>query len=398
MVDAPFLDFFLLLQDYGVPLSMQYPLDFRHALEQGLVRNLDELFLLLRLIVVKKAEHMDAFERAFALYFFDIDIPAVAEGDPALLDTHQFQEWLRQAIARQEITGPIWKLDAEELIRKFWETLRAQLERHDGGKRWIGTGGSSPFGHSGQPQPGVRVHGPGGNRSAIKAIGQRSYIDYAAGNSLSGSNLRQALEALRRLRPAGAHTELDIDATIRQSARSGDIELVFARGLRDKIRVMLLIDNGGSSMQPHVELTRLLFSKLSDRFQELKTYFFHNAVYGRVYADARHSHTWPTHKLLQAPRETRVIFVGDASMAPEELVAPYGSLAFDDETPEPGEVWLQRFRTRFSHAVWLNPIPRAHWEPHYGTWTLNRIRAIFPMEDLSLEGIRRAVEQLNRPE
>lgn len=392
-----FTDFFQLLQNYGVPISLQYMLEFQAGLEKGLVRNIDQLFLFLRLNVVKKAEQMDAFERAFALYFFDIDIPDVAEGDPALFDTHQFQEWLRRAIARNQITGPIWKMSREELMRKFWETLREQLEKHDGGNRWVGTGGSSPFGHSGMPQPGVRVHGPGGNRSAIKAIGQRNYIDYAASNSLKGSNMRQALATLKQLKPSGAHTELNLDQTIRATARNGgDIELVLDKGLRDKITVMLLIDNGGMSMLPHVDLTRLLFDKLKDRFKELKTYYFHNTIYRQVFADPQHLQRVFTDKLLQASPETRVIFVGDASMAPEELVSPFGSISFEAETHQPSLYWLERFKTRFPHLVWLNPLPKETWERVYGNWTLNTIRERIQMEDLTLNGIKKAVDYLNR--
>lgn len=393
---ALYLDFFQLLRTYGVPISLQYIMEFYTGLEKGLVRNLDELFLLLRLTCVKKVEQMDAFERAFALYFFDIDIPEVAEGDPALLNTRQFQEWLRQAIARKEITGPLWKLDRDELIRKFWETLKAQLERHDGGKRWVGTGGASPFGHSGMPQPGVRVHGPGGNRSAIKAIGERQYIDYAASNSLQGSNIRQALAALKQLKPSGAPHELDMPETIRQTAlNGGEIELVLARELRDKIRVLVLIDNGGSSMLPHVALTRLLFEKLSDRFQDLKTCYFHNTVYEYVFADPRHRERLATEKLLQMAKDTRLIIVGDASMAPEELMSPGGSLYFEDESPLPSLLWLQKLKERFAHAVWLNPIPRTYWEGSYGAWTLQKIRELFEMQDLTLQGIKQAVDALN---
>lgn len=395
--DPLFIDFFELLRDYGVPLSLQYTIEFYQGLEKGLVRNLDELFLFLRLTTVKRAEHMDAFERAFAYYFFDVDIPAVAEGDPALLETHQFREWLRKAIENKEISGPIWQLNAEELIKKFWETLREQMKRHDGGKRWIGTGGASPFGHSGMPQPGVRVHGPGGGRSAIKAIGDRNYIDYADSNSLKGSNLRQALGALRQLKPSGAYTELDIDATISQTARNGgEIELMFRRDLRDKITVTLLIDNGGMSMLPHVDLTRLLFEKLRDRFKELKTLYFHNTVYDWVFEDARHTRRLPTTKLLQQNPETRLIIIGDASMAPEELMGARGSLYFEDESPTPSLDWLHSLRERFTHSVWLNPLPHDSWHGPYGAWTLHQIREIFRMEDLSLKGIKQAVEWLNR--
>lgn len=392
-----FVDFFELLKDYGVPVSMQYLMDFYRGLEKGLVRNVDDLFVFLRLNVVKKVEHMDAFERAFAYYFFDIDIPQVAEGDPAVLNTRQFQEWLRQAVERNEIQGPIWQLDREELIRKFWDTLREQMERHDGGNRWVGTGGSSPFGHSGMAQPGMRVHGPGGNRSAFKAIGNRNYIDYAATNSLKGSNIRQALASLKQLKASGAYTDLDLDATIERTAHNGgEIDFVFARELRDKISVVLLIDNGGSSMLPHVHLTRLLFDKLQDRFKDLKTYYFHNTLYSWVYTNPRHSQRMATAKLLQRSRETRFIYVGDASMAPEELIYEYGSLYFEDEELTPSIHWLQQLQARFEHSVWLNPIPKEYWSRAYGAWTIAKIREVFHMEDLTLQGIKRAVEHLNR--
>lgn len=392
-----FLDFFELLREYGVPISLQYIMEFNQGFQKGLARNLDELFLLLRLCVVKKAEQMDAFERAFALYFFGIDIPNVAEGDSELLNTYQFQEWLRQAIERNEITGPVWKLKPDELIRKFWETIRQQLERHDGGNRWVGTGGSSPFGHSGMAQPGVRVYGPGGNRSALKAIGERNYIDYAASNSLRGSNIRQALAALKQLKPAGSLSELNLDQSIRQTAQNGgEIELIFKRDLKDKISVTLLIDNGGMSMLPHVDLTRLLFDKLKDRFKELKTYYFHNTIYTHVFEDPRHLKRLATAKLLQQSKETRLIIVGDASMSPDELVSAYGSLHFGDESALPSIHWLQQLKERFRHSVWLNPIAREHWQMSYGTWTLNQIREIFQMEDLTLSGIKRAVDYLQR--
>lgn len=385
-----------MLQDYGIPISMQYLMDFYDGLEKGLVRNLDELFIFARLNFIKKVEHMDAFERAFAFYFFDVDIPNVSQGDPEVFNTRQFQEWLRNAISRKEIPKNFWKMSRDELMKKFWETIREQMERHDGGNRWVGTGGSSPFGHSGLPQPGVRVHGPGGNRSAIKAIGERNYIDYSATNSLQGSNIRHALAALKKLKPSGAYTELDIDETIDKTSKNGgEIELVFERELKDKISVILMIDNGGYSMMPYVETTRTLFEKLKDRFKELKTYYFHNTIYEKVFEDARHSKRISTKKLLQKSAETRVIIIGDASMAPEELVYQYGSLYFEDENIVPSIEWLKKFKERFKHIVWLNPILKDSWEVAYGSWTINKIREVFQMEDLTLNGIKRAVDYLN---
>lgn len=397
VAQAPLLPFFYLLQDYGVPMSAQYMLDTYQGLSRGLVHNLDELFVFLRLNIVKKVEYMDAFERAFAFYFFDLDIPAVAEGDPAIVDTHQFQNWLRNAIEKKEIPQNFWQMDRDALIQKFWETLKEQMERHDGGSKWVGTGGSSPFGHSGHAQPGVRVHGPGSNRAAIKAIGERHYIDYASSHSLKGSNIRQALSALKALKPSGAYTALDLEGTLHQTARNGgEIELVFQRELKDKISVILLIDNGGRSMMSHVDLTRLLFEKLQDRFKSLTTYYFHNTLYGRVYRDPHHQQVFSTEKLLQANPQTRVIVVGDASMAPEELMYSAGSLYFEDEESTPSIDWLQRLAQRFPHSVWLNPLPESHWQTRYSAWTLHRIREIFAMEELSLNGIKKAVDHLNR--
>lgn len=398
MASPPLLRFFYLLQTYGVPLSTQYLLDLYTGIDKGLVHNLDELFVFLRLNLIKKVEYMDAFERAFAFFFFDVDIPEVAENDPALFDTHQFQKWLQNAIEKKEIPRQFWQLGREALMQKFWETLRKQMERHDGGNKWIGTGGSSPFGHSGAlAQPGVRVHGPGQHQAAIKAIGARHYIDYASSNSLTGSNMRQALGALKALKPSGAYTALHMEDTLRKTAQNGgEIDLVFHREERDKIAVILLIDNGGRSMLPHVEHTRLLFEKMQDRFQSLQTYYFHNTLYGKVYKDPRHRQVQPTLKLLQANPETRLIVVGDASMAPEELMYARGSLYFEDEEPTPSIYWLEAFQKRFAHRIWLNPIPAPYWKAPHGAWTLHQIQRFFPMEDLSLTGIKKAVDRLNR--
>ena len=392
-----FIGFFYVLKEYDIPISMQYMLDFYAGLEKGLVRNLDELFIFLRLNFVKKAEHMDAFERAFAFYFFDIDIPNVSEGDTALFDTLQFQEWLRKAVQNKDIPQNFWNMSRDELLKKFWETLREQMERHDGGSKWVGTGGSSPFGHSGAAQPGVRVHGPGGNRSAIKAIGERNYIDYAATNALQGTNIRQALVALKALKPSGAYTELDIAATIKKTAvNGGEIEFVFERELRDKLSVTLLIDNGGMSMLPYVDLTRLLFDKLKDRFKELNTYYFHNTIYGHVFEDSQHNKRINTEKILQKSAETRVIMIGDASMAPAELVSQYGNRYFYDQDSEPSIDWLKKLKERFKHVVWLNPISKERWDFAYGAWTIKQIRSVFQMEDLTLNGIKKAVDYLNK--
>jgi len=380
-----FLDGFILqLRDYGIPVSLTDSLDFYRGMERGLAPDLDSLFLFARLCFVRRVEHMDSYERAFAFHFYGIDLPRVAEGDPELLNTPQFRQWLKEAIRKGELPPQaLWTFPAGELMKRFWETVKKQMEEHHGGSRWIGTGGNSPFGHSGNSQGGVRVHGEGGKLSAS--------------NVLSGANLAQALTSLKKLSPAGARDQLDLDATIHESARNGgEIELVFRRDLLDRIEVVLLIDNGGSSMLPHVDLTRLLFAKVRDRIKRCTTYFFHNTVYGAVYKDAQRRRPLATPELLKRSPDTRLLIVGDASMAPEELLYASGSLYFDDGDAESSLRWLERLRDRFRHTVWLNPIPKELWPQVYGRATIQRIGEVFPMEDLTLGGIKRAVTWLTR--
>ena len=393
--------FILCLREYGVPVSMTDAINFYRGMERGLAPDMDSLFLFARLSFVRRVEHMDAYERAFAFHFYGIDLPRVAEGDPELLNTPQFRDWLRNAIRKGELPPhALWTLPPDELMKRFWDTVRKQTEAHHGGSRWVGTGGNSPFGHSGNASGGVRVDAPGaeaGRRSALKVIGERRYIDYSDDTNLKGANLSQALASLKSLKPSGPRDELDLDATIYQSARNGgEIDLVFRRALLDKIQVVLLIDNGGTSMLPHVDLTRLLFGKIRDRFKRLDTYFFHNTIYGSVYKDPQRRIPLPTAKLLQRTPETRVLILGDASMAPEELVYPGGAITWGADDHESSLRWLERLRDRFRHTVWLNPIPKELWPEAYGRTTIKRISEVFRMEDLTLGGIKRAVEHLNR--
>jgi hypothetical protein len=394
-------DFILRLREYGVPVSLTDAIDFYQGMERGLAPDLDSLFLFARLAFVRRVEHVDSYERAFAFHFYGIDLPRVAAGDPELFNTPQFREWLKAAIREGELPPhALWTFPPDELMKRFWETMRKQTEAHHGGSRWIGTGGNSPFGHSGNASGGVKFDpagGAAGRRSALKVIGERRYIDYSDDNTLSHANLSQALASLKSLKPAGPRDQLDLDATIYESAKNGgEIELVFRRDLLDRIEVVLLIDNGGTSMLPHVDLTRLLFAKVRDRFKRRDTYFFHNTIYGSVYKDPQRRNPFPVEKLLQRSPETRLLILGDASMAPEELLYPGGAITWGDEDAEPSIRRLERLRDRFRHSVWLNPIPKENWPEAYGRTTMKRIGEIFRMEDLTLGGIKRAVEWLSR--
>ena len=392
----PFLGFVYLLREYAIFAGMTQVLDLFKGLEKGLARDLDSLFLLARLIFVKRPDQLDRFERAFFKYFYDLELPRVAEGDPELIRTKEFRQWLEKAIQRGEIPrSALWSMSAQDLMKRFWDTVRQQMEAHHGGNRWVGTGGTSPFGHSGFSERGIRVFGQSGRRSAFKVMGDRRYVQYDSGNTLKGENMRQALGSLKRMVPVGAEDELDLDETIRKTCRNGgDIDLAFRRRELDRLKLVVLIDNGGSSMWPFVELTQLLFSKIKDRFKECLTYYFHNTIYDVVYKDSRRREALPLNRLLSLSRETRVFIVGDACMAPEELMAPFGSISFQHENAQPSIERLQAISERFPHAVWLNPVPREEWSTTHGAWTLSQIKGLFQMQDLTLRGIKQAVEYM----
>ncbi|MBI2423733.1 MAG: hypothetical protein HYV27_12960 [Candidatus Hydrogenedentes bacterium] len=396
--NALFVDFVLLLRDYGVPASPKDLLELNAGLVKGIVHSLDDLFVFSRLVFVRRVEHMDAFERAFCFYFYGIDVPAVAEDDYALFHTKQFREWLEEQIASGELPRKaIWHYDPEELMKKFWDTLKEQMEEHHGGSKWIGQKGNSPFGHSGNAERGVRVQGQSGNRSALKVIGDRRYIAYSDKQQLREENLRQALESMKHLKNEGPRDLLNLNKTIYETSRNGgEIELVFERDLRDKISVVLLIDNGGYSMTPFAEITRILFSKLHERFEDMETYYFHNTVYEKVYSDFRRLRAAPTEKILQKREDTRIVFVGDATMAPEELESWGGSItSYGGRAQKPSMYWLGRFADRFKHSCWLNPIPKESWPNTYGAFTLTKIRQCFHMEDMTLGGIKGMVNFLS---
>ncbi len=234
------------------------------------------------------------------------------------------------------------------------------------------------------------------NRSALSVIANRRYVAYADTNTLKAANLSQALESMKHMKDVGAHTVLNLDETIRSTARNGgEIDLVFDRELHDRTSVVLLIDNGGYSMDPFVDITRLLFSKLHERFEDIQTYYFHNTIYQNVWIDYRRMKKYATEQLLQRNPETRFVIFGDATMAPEELELPYGSLYHYARESQPSMYWLQRIADRFRHSVWLNPIARQAWDTTYGSWTLNRIRQVVHMEDMTLGGVKGMVEFLS---
>jgi uncharacterized protein len=383
------------LKAAGIPVSIQYVMELYRALRLGLASSLDQLFLLARLIFVKKVEHFDIFEQIFASFFLGRQSASEALDWEEILAQKPFQEWLRDQIVNGGLSlDEIREFDTEDLLRRFWETILRQQGEHRGGNTWVGTGGRSPFGHGGRAAGGIRVYGKGLWGTAQKVIDSRNYINYSERSAFSAENLRQVLLSLKSLRPLGPQTDLDVEATIAQTAKNGgEIELVFRRELRNRTRLTVLLDNGGYSMTPYIPLVKNVFQKIRGIFREVKFYYFHNCIYGEVYQDPPRTCPLPWEKLLSEPRNTRLIIIGDANMAPAELMAAYGSLGMASTVRKPGWEWLQELKHAFPASVWLNPIKKGRWD--YESPTIRRVQLIFQMEDLTLGGIKNAVNYLN---
>jgi uncharacterized protein len=383
------------LREAGVPVSVQYIIELYRALRRGLASNLDQLFVLSRLIFVKRVEHYDAFEQVFASYFLGGDKAEQMVGWEELIEGKPFQEWLRDQIESGMLTlDEVREFDTDELLTRFWETLLAQRGAHHGGHTWVGTRGSSPFGHGGLHPGGIRVHGKGLYGTAQKVIEDRRFINYSDKSTMGTENLRQVLTSLKSLRPTGPETELDIDETITQTARNaGEIELVFERELRNRLDLIVLIDNGGYSMTPYIPLVKTVFNKIRDLFRDVNFYYFHNCVYGTAYLDPPRTQPLKWEKLVSESKSARLIIIGDANMAPAELMAAYGSISLFTTERRPGWEWLKELRAAFPVSVWLNPIPRERWKVESAT--ISQIGKLFQMEDLSLGGIKNAVAYLN---
>lgn len=390
------LSFVQQLRQAEIPISVRYILEFYRGLQSGLAPDLDRLFLLARLIFVKKVEHYDAFERIFAGFFLGKtprqmpDWEEVFAGKP-------FEEWLRDQLLHGGISEEeLQTCDMEELLKRFWETLLKQTGPHHGGGTWIGTGGTSPFGHSGYGGGGIRVYGRGLHGTARKVIDNRNYINYSGKSPLTRENLSHVLASLKNLKRSGPESELDVDETIARTAKNGgEIELVFAREFRDRLKLIVLLDNGGYSMVPYLELVKSVFGKIRDHFRDLNYYYFHNCLYGAVYQDVARTHAVPWDAFVCRGKDTHLIIIGDANMAPFELAAVNGSLYIQTGDRRPGREWLKELRAAFPASVWLNPIPKERWSME--SVTIKQISNIFPMEDLTLDGIKNAVQILIRP-
>lgn len=392
-----FISFFYKLKEVGIPVSPTAFLILHKAMDQGLVNSLDDLYITARTVLVKSEKYFDLYDQVFAHIFSGVDLPDHDDLGRELLAQSMVEEWLKNPKELASAMGldekELSKLNPDELLDYFKKRLQDQDGRHDGGSKWIGTGGTSPVGHSGHHPGGLRVGGGSKSRSALKVAGERRYKDYSVHGVLTKGTMGEALKRLRNLVPLGAKDQLNVDETIYQTMKNGgEIELVFERGVVNRLKVILAIDNGGWSMEPHVDVVHTLFDYSRSQFKDLQSYYFHNTIYDLLWSDpARYKYPVTVQEMSKIDPETRLIIVGDASMAPYELMSTDGSIYAFERSGRPSIEQLKFLAGYFPHSVWLNPLPESHWSY---THSINVIRNIFPMFELSLDGLEKAVGHL----
>ena len=286
-----FLDFFYKLKEMGVPVSPTAFLTLHRALSTRLISSLDDFYTASRTILVKSERYFDLFDQVFAHHFKGAELPDREGLEVDEMARAMLEQWLKDPKAMADVLGmdeeQLNRMTPEELIDYFKERLKDQDGRHDGGSKWIGTGGTSPVGHSGHHPGGMRVGGVSRNKSAVKVAMERRYRDYSLSGPLTQAMVGEALKRLRNMMPAGPKDQVNIDETIyRTMKNAGEIEIIFDRSLKDRLKVILAIDNGGWSMDPYVSVVQTLFDYARAQFKEVKTYFFHNTIYDTIWKDA----------------------------------------------------------------------------------------------------------------
>ena len=392
-----FVNFFYKLRDKGIPISPKSFLILQKALSMGLIRSVEDFYIGARTVLIKSERYFDIYDTVFAQEF-----RGVVEVDPTEEEINEvaralLDEWLKDPEEVANALGvpeaALKKMTIEELLDYFRERLREQTEAHHGGSKWIGTKGFSPVGHSGFHPGGMRIGGTSHNKSAVKVALEHRYRDYSQDGPITSSQIGEAMKRLKHLQPSGPLDVVNIDDTIRQTMKNaGEIEIIFDRRLADRLKVKLMIDNGGWSMEPFVELIQVLFYYATAQFKELEIYYFHNTIYNDVWRDPqRRTHPHAVADFMRSDPETRLIIVGDASMAPSELMNRNGAIYFNQNNEHPSIDYLKLLAKTFRHTVWLNPLTQNTWQYD---WTIQNIRTIFPMYELTLDGLEKAVQHL----
>jgi len=355
-------NFFHGLRDAGVPVTTRELLDLLEGMKRHVAfGSIDDFYYFSRTCLVKDEKYFDRFDRAFGLHFREL------ESLDSIIEAMIPDDWLRSEFLKNLTEEEKAKIESlgglEKLIEEFKKRLEEQKERHQGGNKWIGTGGTSPFGQEGYHPEGIRVGPNGRNKKAVKVWDRRDFKNLDDSVELGTRNIKIAMRRLRKFARTGAADELDLDDTISSTARNAgllDIKMVPER--HNAVKVLLFLDVGGS-MDPHVRVCQELFSAARTEFKHLEYYYFHNFIYESVWRNniRRHNDRTPVLDILHKyGHDYKVVFVGDASMSPYEIVQPGGSVEHWNE--ESGEVWLRRLREVYDKVVWINPVPEDEWQ------------------------------------
>ena len=387
------IDFFFTLKDARVPVSIKEFLLLLEALEKNVITpSIDEFYYLARTTLVKDEAHFDKFDKAFGYYF---------HGAQTLFDKAPEipLDWLIKRMQREltpEQKAKLEKFGYDKLMDRLKELLEEQKGRHQGGNKWIGTGGTSPFGNGGVNPEGIRIGGEGGNRTAVKVWDARAFRDYDSERELGTRNIKVALRRLRQFAREGLEEELALDDTIRATANNaGWLDIKMQPERKNKVKVLMLMDVGGT-MDDHIAQVEELFSAASSEFKNMEFFYFHNCVYDQLWKNnrRRHAERFPSWDVIRKyPADTKLIFVGDATMSPYEIVQPGGSVEYNNE--EAGAVWLQRFTHQFPKYVWLNPEPEGLWQYRQSIAIIRQLMSD-RMYPITMEGLDRAMQWLSK--
>lgn len=393
-----FLEFFYLLRARGLDVSINEWMTLVEALDKGLAKaSLTGFYHLCRSILIKTESDYDKFDQVFAEYFKGIETP---EDLP-----EEFWKWLEEGDIERALDDlgdkELFAKELDELLRMFEERIKEQKERHDGGNYWIGTGGTSTMGRGGYNPAGIRVGGRSRHKTALQVAGERNFKDFREDAILDIRSFQMAFRKLRQYssRVDGQERVLDVDKTVDETCDNGGLlSLAYEKPRKNTVKVLLLIDSEGS-MLPYSRLCNRLFQAVSrsNHFKDLKIYYFHNAIYDQLYTtphckmrDSVET-TWVFNRL---DSDYKVIFVGDAAMAPSELYRPGGNAIIGLFNRETGMEWFQKFKKRFKKQIWLNPIEKSSWEYTYGSRTIHDIGEVFPMFELTLDGLEKGIKKL----
>ena len=389
-----FFSFFAELRDAKVPVSLREYLTLMEAMQKRVAAfDIEEFYFLARTSLVKDERHLDRFDRVFGHCFKGIETLADPKAELP-------EAWLKK-LAERFLTEEEKKLiEALGGWGKLMETLRQRLAeqkaRHQGGSKWIGTAGTSPFGAYGYNPEGVRIgQAESRHKRAVKVWDKREFRDLDDTVELGTRNIKLALRRLRKFARTGAPEELDLEGTIKETANKGYLDLLLRPERRNAVKVLLFLDIGGS-MDWHIKLCEELFSAARTEFKRLEHFYFHNCLYERVWKDNRRrwQETTPTWQVMHTyPHDYKAIFVGDASMSPYEIAYPGGSVEHWNE--EAGQIWIQRMADTYRSMVWLNPVPERHWSYTPSIQLLQQLSGnrMFP---LTLGGLDSAMRELNK--